>query len=163
LDALRLDAADLFGQGIDQRNRRRRRRLVLPDVLLVLQEVEVETPVRLRLGPLQDLLLDDREREARREREALLRARHDHVQAPGAPQWTTVPASWPSPRSACSTRPGVWTPPQPTSRTSASRPVASAIRWNRSLNAPFVSARTRRRTPFRTAASISPVAEEAAM
>ena len=49
--------------------------------------------------------------------------------------------------------------PKGTSRRMHSLPHAPTMRAKRSLNAPFTSDRARRRTPFRTASSMNPVAD----
>ena len=72
---------------------------------------------------------------------------------------TTVTASTGVRRSASRNMSGSIAQPSGTSRRMLSLPQAPTRRANRSLNAPFTSDKARRRTPFRTAISMKPVAD----
>src|SRR5690606_27342236 len=73
IETFLLDAVDLHLQRVQQRNRRRVRRLVLQDVALELEEVEVDAAVLLRARAVEYALLRDAERETGRQSERLLR------------------------------------------------------------------------------------------
>jgi len=77
-------------------------------------------------------------------------------------EWTTVTASKPPARRRSKTCSGSWHWPGATSYVSTSRPQSRTRSRKRLLNAPLTSESARARTPLRTDASISPVADDEA-
>ena len=82
LDSLAQDVGELRVERVEERERGRGRRLVLRRELLELDDVEVEAAVGDAAGAPEELGRRDAEREARRERERLLRAGEDEVESP---------------------------------------------------------------------------------
>jgi len=74
-------------------------------------------------------------------------------------EWTQVTASTGVRRSASRSISGSTALPSGTSRRIPSLPQAPTSAAKRSLNAPLTSDNARRRTPFRTAISMKPVAD----